>query len=411
MKTLRVSRSGREALAFVPVVSAVDGVPNALEIIDLREESALYGRVIRSVPLPALRDDFGRYAVASPWREGDSRILVSGHLLGIWAVPPRSGQGSLSWEAERVIGSGPSSAADLGAEVALIDETSLEFTSFMTVSHENHIASFDIWCSPDHRLLIRSEPCQTGMLAHGINWAALKRGEYGHRLDLFDLEDGSPRQTLDLGPENQMILSLAGARQHRGECYGFASVFVCLPGLGSAVWCWHKTRGHWKARKVIEIPPEPCSPELLPPSLAPFGVVPPLITDIRLSPNDRFLYVACWGTGEVLQYDVSQPLRPRLTGTVRLGGIAQRLAHPAELEIEGGPYSLEISDDGLRIYVTNSASTVLDGQFYPGKTQGWMVKFDTLPHGGITLDEQFFVRFRDGSPQKILLRSGQPRGQ
>jgi selenium-binding protein 1 len=61
--------------------------------------------------------------------------------------------------------------------------------------------------------------------------------------------------------------------------------------------------------------------------------------------------------------------------------------------------------------VTNSASAVLDGQFYPGKTQGWMVKFDTLPHGGISLDEQFFVRFRDGSPHKILLRSGQPHGQ
>jgi len=123
MKTLRVSTPGREALAFVPVVSAVDGGSNALQIIDLREDSVLYGQVIRNVPLPALRDAFGRYAVASPWREGDSPLLVSGHLLRIWAVPPPSGLGSLPWEAERIIGSGPSRAADLGAEVALPRET------------------------------------------------------------------------------------------------------------------------------------------------------------------------------------------------------------------------------------------------------------------------------------------------
>jgi selenium-binding protein 1 len=405
MRTFRVSRPGREALAFVPVVSAVDGGVNALEIIDLREHSPLYGRVVRNVPLPPLRDPFGRYAVASRWQARDSHILVSGHLLRIWAVPSAGGSGGPSPE-ERIIGSGPAHAADIDAEVALLDEASLELTSFMTVTQENHFASFDIWCCPHHGLLVRSEPCQTGLLTYGIDWASLKRGEYGHRLDFFNLWDGSFHQTLDLGPENQMVLSLAGVRQHRGECYGYASVLACLPGLGSAVWCWHKTRGHWKARKVIEIPPEPCSPALLPESLAAFGLVPPLITDIRLSPNDRFLYVACWGTGELLQYDVSQPLRPRLTGTVRLGGIAQRLPHPSELDIEGGPYSLEISDDGLRIYVTNSASAVLDGQFYPGKTQGWMVKFDSLPHGGITIDEQFFVRFHHGAPQEILLRGG-----
>ncbi len=38
-----------------------------------------------------------------------------------------------------------------------------------------------------------------------------------------------------------------------------------------------------------------------------FGAVPPLVTDIDLSLDDRFLYVACWGTGEMRQYDVSEP--------------------------------------------------------------------------------------------------------
>ena len=52
-----------------------------------------------------------------------------------------------------------------------------------------------------------------------------------------------------------------------------------------------------------------------------FEAVPPLVTDIDLSMDDRFLYVSCWGTGDLQQYDVSDPFDPKLTGKVRIGGI------------------------------------------------------------------------------------------
>ena len=48
-----------------------------------------------------------------------------------------------------------------------------------------------------------------------------------------------------------------------------------------------------------------------------FKAVPPLVSDINLSLDDRFLYVSCWGTGELQQYDVSDPFNPVLTGTSR----------------------------------------------------------------------------------------------
>ncbi len=82
-------------------------------------------------------------------------------------------------------------------------------------------------------------------------------------------------------------------------------------------------------RKVIEIPAEPASPELLPPLLQGFGAVPPLVSDINLSLDDRMLYVSCWGTGELRQYDVSDPTKPLLTGSLRIGGIVQRTPNPA----------------------------------------------------------------------------------
>ena len=80
---------------------------------------------------------------------------------------------------------------------------------------------------------------------------------------------------------------------------------------------------------MITIPAEPADPADLPPLLQGFSAVPPLVTDINLSVDDRFLYVSCWGTGELRQYDVSDPFNPVLAGSVRLGGIVRRDGAPA----------------------------------------------------------------------------------
>src|SRR6266496_3121727 len=77
----------------------------------------------------------------------------------------------------------------------------------------------------------------------------------------------------------------------------------------STRWRWSRDGDDWKAEKVITIAAEPADPDLLPPALKPFAAVPPLITDIDLSVDDRFLYVSCWGTGEMKQFDVSDPDR------------------------------------------------------------------------------------------------------
>jgi methanethiol oxidase len=92
----------------------------------------------------------------------------------------------------------------------------------------------------------------------------------------------------------------------------------------------------------------------LPPLLQGFGAVPPLVTDIDLSMDDRFLYVACWGTGEMRQYDVTDPRKPKLAGSVHVGGIARRTPHPNGKVYAGGPQMVEISRDGKRVYWTNS---------------------------------------------------------
>ena len=145
------------------------------------------------------------------------------------------------------------------------------------------------------------------------------------------------------------------------KTYGFVGVVISLANLSSSIFLWYRdtATGQWAAKKVIEIPAEPADPRLARPAQG-IQAVPPLVTDINLSLDDRFLYVSCWGTGELRQYDVTDPFAPKLTGSVRIGGIVRRAAHPknADQPLNGGPQMVEVSRDGRRVYVTLAVHTV-----------------------------------------------------
>lgn len=143
----------------------------------------------------------------------------------------------------------------------------------------------------------------------------------------------------------------------------------------------------------------------MPAPLKQFGAAPPLITDINLSLDDKFLYVSCWGTGELHQYDVSDPFNPKLTGMVEIGGVAKKKAHPNGSPASGGPQMVELSRDGKRLYFTNSLYSSWDDQFYDD-IKGWFVKADVDQSGGITLDKDFFMDFGDQRTHQVRLQGG-----
>jgi selenium-binding protein 1 len=207
-----------------------------------------------------------------------------------------------------------------------------------------------------------------------------------------------------------MVLELRPAHNPR-KAYGFVGVVVSLANLSSSIFLWHRDEntGEWTTRKVIEIPAEPAEPDQLPPLLKGFKAVPPLVSDINLSLDDRFLYVSCWGTGELRRYDVSNPFEPKLTGSVRIGGIVRRAAHPAKPDspLNGAPQMVELSRDGKRAYITNSLYSPWDADFYPDGIRGWVAKLDMAEDGAMSFDERFFVELEDGMrPHQVRLQGG-----
>jgi methanethiol oxidase len=189
-----------------------------------------------------------------------------------------------------------------------------------------------------------------------------------------------------------MVLELRPAHDPR-KTWGFVDVVISVADLSASVWLWHRENGSFEVKKVITIPAEPADPSELPPALQPFGAVPPLVSDIDLSVDDRWLYVSCWGTGELKQYDVSDPHNPRETGSVHLGGIVRSAPHAADpdLRLAGGPQMVEISRDGRRVYATNSLYAAWDEIFYPDGVGAWATRIDAdTETGGMTIDPRFF---------------------
>ena len=287
---------------------------------------------------------------------------------------------------------GGANGADGPGGVALIDHDTFEVTGPWESDRGDQHFGYDIWWHLNEDVAVTSEWATPSMFENGLNPEDLLGRRFGHHLNFWSLSEGKLLRRIDLGDENQMVLELRPAHDPR-KVWGFVGVVISVADLSASVWLWHRENGDWEVKKVITIPAGPADASELPPALQPFAAVPPLVTDIDLSVDDRWLYVSCWGTGELKQYDVSDPHNPVETGSVRLGGVVQGTAHPSAPgeRLAGGPQMVEISRDGRRVYFTNSLYAAWDEVFYPNGVGAWMAKVDADPgSGGMTIDPRFF---------------------
>ena len=436
----------KEQLAYVAVLNTDGTRPDALAVLDTDTGSSTYGQVVGRVEMPNVGDElhhFGWNACSSalcPYAAHphvERRYLLvpglrSSRIHVIDTQPdPRSPRITKVIEPEQVaeragysrphtFHCGPDGiyVSALGAPdgngpggIFVIDHDTFDVLGRWEVDRGPQHLAYDFAWHLGYDTLVSSEWGTPNMVESGVNPELLLAGKYGHALHFWDLRKRRHVQSVDLGAEQQMVLELRPAHDPT-RAYGFVGVVVSTADLSASVWLWHRDRGvnggsgGWDVRKVIEIPAEPAEAELLPPALKPFGAVPPLVTDINLTLDDRFLYVSCWGTGELRQYDVSDPFDPILTDSVRLGGIVARAAHPTGGPLTGGPQMVEVSRDGRRVYLSNSLYASWDAQFYPEGLDGWVAKLDAGADGGVTVDSAFFPRFEGERPHQIRLQGG-----
>jgi selenium-binding protein 1 len=121
--------------------------------------------------------------------------------------------------------------------------------------------------------------------------------------------------------------------------------------LDDSIWVWESNAdGQYHTRKLCDT-----------------GKLP---ADLRQSPDDRFLYVSCFFSNEIQQWDVSDLRNPRLTSTIAPGV---------------QPNMMHVTGDGKRMYITNSLLSTLDhsGNFW--------VRLAHIGPDGMKLDPFFNV--------------------
>ncbi len=429
-----------ETLAYVVTINPAGTGPDALVVIDLDPSSPTYAREVGRLRMPNVGDElhhFGWNACSSalcpyaPHPHVERRYLIVPGLRSsriyivdtkpdpkqpriVKVLEPAEVASKAGYTRPHTVHCGPEGIyiSALGSPegkgpggVFLMDHDTFEIKGQWERERGPQYLAYDAWWHLTQDIMVSSEWGTPDMIEGGLNPELLLAKKYGRQIHLWDLRRRRHLQALPVGDDDQITLELRPAHDPR-KSYGFAGVVVSIANLASSIWLWHLKNGAWAIDKVIEIPAEPADPDLLPPALKPFKAVPPLVSDIDLSVDDRTLYVSCWGTGELRQYDVSDPFHPRQTGSIHLGGIVRHASHPRSDPLNGGPQMVEVSRDGRRVYFTNSLYIPWDVQFYPEGIRGWMAKVDADPGGGMRVDSNFFLEFSGERPHQVRLQGG-----
>ncbi len=129
--------------------------------------------------------------------------------------------------------------------------------------------------------------------------------------------------------------------------------------LDDSIWLWQGDGvDHYSARKLCQT-----------------GKLP---ADLSQSPDGRFVFVSCFMSDEVQQWDMSDLKKPRLASTIKPGV---------------QPNMLHLTGDGQRMYVTNSLLSTMD------RSDDFWVRLIRVGPDGMKLDAKFQVdltKFKTG---------------
>ena len=404
-----------EQLAYVVAFDPAGRVKDALAVVDCDPGSSSYGGVVGWTELPTAGNElhhFGwnacssalcheghdhhnglerRYLLVPGIRSSTTYVLdtkpdprnpVLKHTIEAGELAAKAG-----YSRPHTVHCGPggifmsalggANGDDGPGGVALLDHDTFEVLGPWETDRGPQYFAYDLWWHLQHDTVITSEWATPSMIENGLNPDDLLGRKFGHHLNFWSMSERKLTQRVDLGDEHQMVLELRPAHDP-SKAYGFAGVVISVEDLSASIWLWHRDGDQWSVDKVITIPAEPADADALPPLLKPFGAVAPLVTDIDLSVDDRWLYVSCFGTGELKQYDVSDPFHPRETASVRLGGScdashtrrfpANRLAAGRRWWRSAGTAGGSMSPTRCTRRGTRSSTPTVSGRGWPNST-------------------------------------------
>ena len=384
--------------------------PDYLATIDVDPKSSTYSQVIHRLRMPYIGDElhhFGWNACASCHGIRARRFLVipglkSGRIYIVDTADPRQPKLHKVIEPAEIVRKTKLTAphtvhclADGRIMISMLgDEKGNGPGGFLLLSDDFEVAgtwaadragmkfNYDFWYQPRHNVMVSSEWGAPKTFEAGFKLQDVEAGKYGRRLHLWDWKERRIFKSIDLGEKG--LIPLEVRFHHNPEStHGFVGA-----ALSSVMWHYFKNGEDWKAEKVIEVPAQEAKGWPFP--------VPGLITDLVVSLDDRWLYFSNWLHGDIRQYDVSDPSKPKLTGQLWLGGVLGKGQPVQGKPRTGGPQMLQLSLDGRRLYVTNSLQSAWDNQFYPDMARqgSYMLEVDCDPKaGGMRLNDKFFIDF------------------
>lgn len=431
----------RERLLYVPCVVPSRNRPDYLATVCVDPDSPDYCKVIHRLPMPYKGDELHHmnWNVCSscygvPGKCRDKLILPSLNSDRIYIVDlssdPLAPQLFKVIEPEEMhrsdvcaphtphcLASGQVMISTMGdaeenakGSFVLLDEETFNIAGTWQPESESAAFGYDFWYQPRQNVMVSSQWGAPSAFRNGFNLSDVQEGKYGTSIVIWDWTARQQVQAIDLGPEGIMPLEVRFLHDPAAS-EGYVGC-----ALGSTVFRFFRAPdGTWEAEKVIAIAPKNVTGWIL-------DTMPAVITDILISLDDRFLYIACWVHGDVRQYDISDRSHPKLVGQAQTGGCIYKggpvtvtqdeelQEQPSQLELKGrslkgAPQMLQLSLDGKRLYATTSLYSAWDKVFYPEMLQkgAMLIQLDVDDSkGGLKVNTDCLVDFGDEPDGPVL---------
>ncbi len=315
-----------ENFAYTLLLSPDFSQPDALAVIDAKPGSPTFSQIVHTVTMPYKGDEFHHFG----WNACSSALSpLTGHAflerryliipglrssrIYIVDTKPDATQAKIHKiiEPEEVfkktgysrphtvhcgpegiyvstLGGGGKEGTDGPPGVFIMDCETFDILGRWEIDRGPQNLHYDFWWNLPRDYMVTSEWGLPPQFENGIVPQDLLSNKYGHRIHFWDLRARRNVQTIDLGANHQMALEVRPAHDPVRE-YGFLGVVIDTTNLEGSIWTWWREGGKFHIEKTATIAPEPASKDQLPPVLQAFGAVAPLVTDIDLSMDDRFL--------------------------------------------------------------------------------------------------------------------------